>query len=136
VPLLYSLLQSEEECLQAGALEVLTEIAGKRMDAEAKLRLLQQLGIVATAASWRQGLPGDALGEVPLKAARLLATLCSGDPPPPTHTHTHALMHGEYVYIRKRTQLRRRRLPGDALGKGAGEGASQGCALAGHPRQP
>lgn len=79
VPLLYSLLQSEEECLQAGALEVLTEIASKRMDAEAKLRLLQQLGIVATAASWHRGLPGDPLGEVPLKAARLLSALCSGE---------------------------------------------------------
>ena len=79
VPLLYSLLDSkEDEAVQAGALEVLTEIATKRMDAEAKLRLLQQLGLVSRAASWQQRLPGSPDSEVPLKAARLLAALCTG----------------------------------------------------------
>lgn len=79
VPLLYSLLDSkEEEIVQAGALEVLTEIGTKRMDAEAKLRLLQQLGLVSRAASWQHQLPGSPDSEVPLKAARLLASLCTG----------------------------------------------------------
>ena len=79
VPLLYRLLDSESENVQAGALEVLTEIASKRMDAEAKLRLLQQLSLVSRAASWQMGLPGSADSSVPLKAVRLLATLCTGE---------------------------------------------------------
>lgn len=82
VPLLYQLLDSSSESVQAGALEVLTEIASKRMDAEAKLRLLQQLGLVSRAASWQLGLPGSEDSSVPLKAVRLLATLCTGLFPP------------------------------------------------------
>lgn len=78
MPLLYRLLDSENESVQAGALDVLTEIASKRMDAEAKLRLLQQLGLVSRAASWQLGIPGSEDSSVPLKAARLLATLCTG----------------------------------------------------------
>lgn len=79
MPLLYRLLDSENENVQGGALEVLTEIASKRMDAEAKLRLLQQLGLVARAASWQVGLPGSPEDGVQLKAVRLLATLCTGE---------------------------------------------------------
>ena len=79
MPLLYRLLDSDNENVQGGALEVLTEIASKRMDAEAKLRLLQQLGLVARAASWQAGLPGSPEDSVQLKAVRLLATLCTGE---------------------------------------------------------
>lgn len=79
VPLLYQLLESTSEAVQAGALEVLIEIASKRMDAEAKLRLLQQLGLVARAASWQTGLPGSPDSSVSQKAVRLLATLCMGE---------------------------------------------------------
>lgn len=79
MPLLYRLLDSENENVQGGALEVLTEIASKRMDAEAKLRLLQQLGLVARAASWQVNLPGSQEDGVQLKAVRLLATLCTGE---------------------------------------------------------
>lgn len=78
VPLLFGLLQSETESLQAGAADVLTEIVSKRMDAEAKLRLIQQLGLTPVAAAWRRSLPGVAGGELPLKAARLLTALCGG----------------------------------------------------------
>ena len=78
MPLLYGLLQSETEALQAAAAEVLTEIVGKRMDAEAKLQLVQQLGLAPVAAAWRDGLPGSADGELPLRTARLLAALCNG----------------------------------------------------------
>lgn len=78
VPLLYSLLESDQEDLQVGALEVLTEIVNKRMDAEAKLSLLQQLNIGPILASWQKGLPGEDIGEVPLKAARLLTSVSTG----------------------------------------------------------
>lgn len=78
VPLLFALLGSESESLRAGAVEVLTEVVSKRMDAEAKLRLLQQLGLVPVAAAWHQGLPGDAEGELPLKCAKLLSAVCVG----------------------------------------------------------
>lgn len=78
MPLLFALLGSEHEGTRGGAVEVLTEVVSKRMDSEAKLRLLQQLGLVPVAAAWRQGLPGDTDGELPLKCAKLLATLCTG----------------------------------------------------------
>ena len=64
--------------MQAGALEVLTEIVNKRMDAEAKLSLLQQLNLGSMLSGWQRELPGDPVGDVPLKAARLLTAVCNG----------------------------------------------------------
>ena len=78
MPLLFGLLQSDDESLQSAAAEVLTEIVSKRMDAEAKLRLVQQLGLTPVAGAWKGGLPGHVEGELPLKCSRLLAALCNG----------------------------------------------------------
>lgn len=78
MPLLFGLLQSETEALQSGAAEVLTEIVSKRMDAEAKLQLVQQLGLAPVAAAWKNGLPGSADGDLPLRTSRLLAAFCNG----------------------------------------------------------
>ena len=78
VPLLFELLASGEELVQTSAADVLIEIVSKRMEAGAKMTLVQQLGLVPVAAKWERGLPGDPEGQLPLKCARLLAALCTG----------------------------------------------------------
>ncbi|KAL6771255.1 XPO2 [Auxenochlorella protothecoides x Auxenochlorella symbiontica] len=81
VPLLFGVLGSRDEGLRAAAAGVLIEIVGKRMEAEPKLALIQQLGVVPEAAKWAEGLPGaedgDAGSELAAKYARLLACLAT-----------------------------------------------------------
>ena len=76
VPLLFGALGQGHGGLRAAAADVLTEIVGKRMEAIAKLTLVQQLGVAPVCAAWAGGLPGA--GEEPEMAARyarLLAAL-------------------------------------------------------------
>ncbi|KFM22934.1 Exportin-T [Auxenochlorella protothecoides] len=68
VPLLFGVLGSRDEGLRAAAAGVLIEIVGKRMEAEPKLALIQQLGVVPEAAKWAEGLPGAEDGDAGLLA--------------------------------------------------------------------
>lgn len=64
------------EELQTQAAECLSEILAKRMDAQAKLRLVHTLAIVPICAAWRDAIPGaDAGSEVAPALARLVNTL-------------------------------------------------------------
>lgn len=58
VPLVFGLFSSPSEALQASAVDVLTEIVGKRMEPVLKLGLVQQLNIAPVCARWRDTLPG------------------------------------------------------------------------------
>ncbi|RMZ52492.1 hypothetical protein APUTEX25_003635, partial [Auxenochlorella protothecoides] len=68
VPLLFGVLGSRDEGLRAAAAGVLIEIVGRRMEAEPKLALIQQLGVVPEAAKWAEGLPGAEDGDAGLLA--------------------------------------------------------------------
>ncbi|KAK9812733.1 hypothetical protein WJX72_002830 [[Myrmecia] bisecta] len=72
VPLLFGVLSSSSQRLRCASIDVLTEIVSKRMDAVAKMGLVQQLGIVPICA----GLPGLEPGdETAARLAKLLAVL-------------------------------------------------------------
>ena len=70
---------SEDEQLRCAALDVLVEMLSKRMEPEAKLLLIQQLGVVQLCASWQGQLPGQAdSSELAQKCAELLCTILLG----------------------------------------------------------
>ena len=82
VPLLFAIQASPDEALKCAAADVLTEIISKRMEAEAKLQLIQQLHMGHTFAQWAGGLPvqpdeQDLAG----KYAKLLAAIATGGLP-------------------------------------------------------
>ncbi|KAI7842372.1 hypothetical protein COHA_004011 [Chlorella ohadii] len=78
VPLLFQVLNAPQESLRGAAADVLTEIVSKRMEAVAKLSLIQQLGVVPVCARWAGGLPSvDDEPELAVKYARLLAALAT-----------------------------------------------------------
>lgn len=62
VPLLFALLGEGPPALAGAAADVLAAMLGKRMEAGAKLALVQQLGIVPLLARWAGGLPGSSGG--------------------------------------------------------------------------
>lgn len=81
VPLLYGLLGASEEAVAAAAADVLQEVVGKRMEAAAKLAMVQQLALSDRTAAWAASLrPGeeDSPPDLSLKCARLLSTLATG----------------------------------------------------------
>lgn len=78
VSLLFAIQASPDEALKCAAADVLTEIISKRMEAEAKLQLIQQLNMGHTFAQWAGGLPvqpdeQDLAG----KYAKLLAAIAT-----------------------------------------------------------
>ncbi|CAL8470725.1 g10267 [Coccomyxa elongata] len=77
VPVLVALLSGASSGLAGAAADVLSEIVLKRMEPEAKLRLVQQLGLGPLIAAWADNLlrQESALEEVGLQCARLLAAL-------------------------------------------------------------
>lgn len=70
---------SGDEELKCTAVGVLSEVVSKRMEPEAKLALIQQLGVVPLCAGWRGQLPVQAY-ELDLAAryAELLCIIMSG----------------------------------------------------------
>lgn len=58
MPLVFSLFSSPSETLQSSAVDVLTEMVGKRMEPVPKLNLVQQLNIAPVCARWQDTLPG------------------------------------------------------------------------------
>lgn len=82
VTLLFAIQASPDEALKCAAADVLTEIISKRMEAEAKLQLIQQLNMGHTFAQWAGALPvqpdeQDLAG----KYAKLLAAIATGKLP-------------------------------------------------------
>jgi len=80
MPLVFAVLNSPHDEPRSAAAGVLTEIVGKRMEAESKLTLIQTLGVVPVCAQWATtGLPGEQDGEhdLAVKFSKLLAALAT-----------------------------------------------------------
>lgn len=79
IPLLFAVLNSSQAAPRAAAAGVLTEVVAKRMEAGAKLTLIQTLGVVPVCAQWATtGLPGvDDEHELSVKFSKLLASLAT-----------------------------------------------------------
>ncbi|GIL47531.1 hypothetical protein Vafri_4333, partial [Volvox africanus] len=82
LPLLLSLMDAPHTDLRCAAMDCVTEMLSKRMDAALKLNLIQSMKIVNVAATWSGGFPvryGEEDDEeaVVVRFARLLATLAT-----------------------------------------------------------
>ncbi|GFR43596.1 hypothetical protein Agub_g4693, partial [Astrephomene gubernaculifera] len=84
LPLLLSLMDSPHGGLRMAAVDCVTEVVAKRMEALPKLNLIQSMKIVGTAARWSAGFPSAPLTDhdddeeaVAVRFARLLATLAT-----------------------------------------------------------
>lgn len=78
MPRLFACLTAPDIRVKGAAADVLTEVVSKRMEAGAKLNLIQTLGVVPECSSWRNGLPGvDEDPSLGIKYAKLLAALAT-----------------------------------------------------------